>query len=59
MGAGVELVVFALMGLFTGRWADERLGSQPWLLLAGTLLGIGLGLYQFIRETSGASGPRP
>ncbi|MBI5244579.1 MAG: AtpZ/AtpI family protein [Elusimicrobia bacterium] len=50
-GAGTELVVFALAGFFAGRWADSRFGTQPWLLLAGTLLGICLGLYQFIRET--------
>lgn len=59
MGAGVELVVFAMMGLFAGRWADERFGTQPWLLLAGALLGIGFGLVHFIRETSGAGRPRP
>jgi F0F1-type ATP synthase assembly protein I len=58
MGAGVELVVFSLAGLFAGRWADGRFETHPWLQLAGTLLGIGLGLYQFIQETSGARGRR-
>jgi F0F1-type ATP synthase assembly protein I len=52
LGAGVELVVYALAGCLAGRWADGRFGTGPWLLLVGSLAGIGLGLFQFIRETS-------
>jgi F0F1-type ATP synthase assembly protein I len=52
LGAGTELVAFTLVGYFIGRWGDRRFGTQPWLLLAGILLGICLGLYQFIRETA-------
>ena len=49
-GAGFELVVPVLLGVVAGRWADGKLGTQPWLLLLGTLAGFTLGLYQLIRK---------
>lgn len=55
--AGSELVVSVLAGLFAGRWLDGRLGTQPWLALAGTLAGISLGLYLLIRETAPSKDP--
>lgn len=59
LGAGFELAVSALAGCLAGRWADGRFGTGPWLLLTGSLLGIALGLYQFIRQTSPSARPRP
>ena len=52
LGAGSELVVSVLAGVFVGRWLDGRLGTQPWLALLGTVAGISLGLYRLIRETA-------
>jgi F0F1-type ATP synthase assembly protein I len=49
-GAGMELAVSVLLGVAAGRWADRKFGTEPWLVLAGTVLGIGLGLYFFIRQ---------
>ncbi len=34
----VGLVVFTL----AGNWLDQRLGTAPWLLLAGVMLGFAL-----------------
>ena len=50
MGEGSALltigITFALSVtgfLLLGYWADERLGTSPLLLIAGTVLGTGLG----------------
>ena len=51
-GAGVELLVWTGLGVYAGRRADERLGTEPWLLLVSALAGISFGLYRFVRETS-------
>lgn len=52
LGAGTELVVSVLAGFLAGQWLDGRLGTGPWLMLAGALAGISLGLYQLIRTAA-------
>ncbi len=42
--------VLTLLGL--GWLLDRWLGTSPWLLVAGIVLGSGFGLYEFIRITS-------
>jgi ATP synthase protein I len=42
--------VVTLLGL--GWLLDRWLGTAPWLLVAGIVLGSVLGLYEFIRLTS-------
>lgn len=49
LGAGTELVVSVLLGFFAGRWLDARLNTTPWLMLAGSMTGIAVGLFQLIR----------
>jgi ATP synthase protein I len=44
---GIEMVV--PVGL--GWWADERLGSSPWLLVLGVILGFALGLWHLVTLT--------
>ena len=39
-----------LAGLGVGYWLDGWLGTRPWLLLLGSLLGIAVGLYGFLRR---------
>ena len=36
------------LGLWVGHWADNRFGTQPWLFIAGAVLGIVVGFYHFI-----------
>ena len=43
----VTLVVFVLLG----TWADRRFGTDPWLTVTGSLVGIGAGMYLLIRQT--------
>ena len=58
---GWELAAFSGFGLWLGYWLDGRYGSSPWGVLISTMLGIGLGLYRFVRtftRPGGGSGRR-
>jgi len=44
------LTVATLLGL--GLLLDRWLGTTPWLLVAGIVLGSVVGLFQFVRMTS-------
>ena len=46
---GLQFVVTVLVCLFAGQWLDRRLGTTPWLLLAGVLLGGALGMWTMLR----------
>ena len=48
-GLGVQFVVTILVFLFIGQWLDRKLGTTPWLLLAGVLLGAALGFWMMLR----------
>jgi len=50
MGLGIELVAPILLGVFVGRWLDGRWGTEPWLLVAGSVLGLVVGFYSFLRS---------
>ena len=43
-----SVVTFCGLGYFLDRW----LGTDPWLLIAGIVLGSAAGLYQFVRLSS-------
>ena len=47
MGLGSMFVVAPGIGAWIGHWLDSRLGTEPWLLLVGALLGITAGFYHF------------
>lgn len=34
------LIASPLVGFFLGRFADQRLGTNPWLMFAGVVLGF-------------------
>jgi len=34
---------------FAGHWLDRRLGTAPWLLLAGLVIGMAAGFVSFLR----------
>ncbi len=50
IGVGAELVAPVLVGVFGGRWLDERFGTGPWLLLTGAILGAVAGMVNFVRR---------
>ncbi|WP_373046767.1 AtpZ/AtpI family protein [Vulgatibacter sp.] len=37
------------LGVIAGYFADKKLGTTPWLLVAGACLGMALGIYAFIK----------
>jgi F0F1-type ATP synthase assembly protein I len=45
---GWTLVVSILLGVWVGRWADARFGTEPLLFILGAVLGIVVGLYHFL-----------
>ena len=48
------LTLFASVAAFCGfGWLlDKWLGTQPWLLIAGIVIGSAVGLYEFVRLSS-------
>jgi ATP synthase protein I len=43
----------SVASLFALGWlADRWLGTSPWLMVLGIVLGAGVGFYEFIRLTS-------
>ena len=50
-GVGLTLVVSTVLGLWGGYALDRWLGSQPWLMLVGLLLGIASGFINLFRAT--------
>jgi F0F1-type ATP synthase assembly protein I len=49
-GLGLQFVVAILLFLFIGKWADEHLGTEPWLLIAGVFLGAAASFYSIYRR---------
>lgn len=46
---GITLVLATVIGLAAGYYADRWLGTSPWLLLLGLLLGIAAGFVSLFR----------
>ncbi|HET7231447.1 MAG TPA: AtpZ/AtpI family protein [Longimicrobium sp.] len=47
---GLQFGLGILVFTFAGRWLDGRLGTSPWLLLAGVMLGFGLSAAWIYRQ---------
>jgi ATP synthase protein I len=46
---GIEFSLSVLIGLLGGRWVDGKLGTSPWLMIVGLLLGVSAALRSLIR----------
>jgi len=47
------LAASILVGFFIGQWADKKLGTEPWLLIVGLVLGMataGRELYRLVKK---------
>lgn len=51
-GAAISLFAAVVGGLIVGWLLDRWLGTGPWLLVVGLILGAAAGFYEFIRTTS-------
>jgi ATP synthase protein I len=51
--AAVTSLVVAIIALLAAGWALDRwLGTTPWMLVGGIVIGSAVGFYQFIRIIS-------
>ena len=50
--AALSLFAAVASGLIVGWLLDRWLGTRPWLLVSGIVLGAGAGFYEFVRQTS-------
>jgi len=50
--AAISLFAGVVSGLIAGWLLDRWLGTGPWLLVVGIVLGAAAGFYEFIRITS-------
>lgn len=49
LALGIQLAATVVIMFYVGKWADQTLGTAPWLMIAGLLLGAATGLYNFFR----------
>jgi F0F1-type ATP synthase assembly protein I len=45
---GLRLALPIVVGVVGGAWLDGALGTTPWLVLAGSLLGISVAFYELV-----------
>ena len=45
---GIQLALGVVILFFAGRWLDEKLGTSPWLMLAGVFIGSAGGIIKFV-----------
>lgn len=47
---GITMVASAVVGLFGGRFLDEKLGIAPWATVIGILLGLVSGMWSSYKQ---------
>ena len=47
-----ELAGAVLVGVFLGRWLDDRFNTSPWLMSGGLLLGLAAGVAGVVKTVS-------
>ena len=53
-GHGMTFVIAILGGLYLGQWLDRKLGTAPWLLIAGVFIGAGASFYSMYTKLMAA-----
>lgn len=48
--AGFVLIGGIALGYLAGAWLDRRLGTDPWLAVAGVVLGAAAGFHSLVRQ---------
>ena len=46
---GIQLAASVVAGLFFGNYLDGKLGTSPWLTVAGTVVGTIGGMWNLVR----------
>ncbi len=47
---GTQMAITLLLGVFVGYKLDAHWKTSPWLTLAGSVLGIAVGMYGFLKR---------
>jgi F0F1-type ATP synthase assembly protein I len=50
IAAALQLAAAVVVMLLVGQWLDGKLGTGPWLMLAGLMTGFAGGFYSFMRS---------
>ena len=45
---GIDLAATTIGGFFLGRFLDQRLSTEPLLLIVGVLFGLALGIFSLV-----------
>lgn len=46
---GTEMAICVVLGFYGGRHIDRLLGTEPWLMIAGILLGVATGTFAIMK----------
>jgi F0F1-type ATP synthase assembly protein I len=49
---GLELAVSVILCLLLGRWLDGRIGTTPWFMIGGVILGFTAGMRAVYRHVA-------
>ena len=49
MTLGLQIALAVVVFLFIGKYADDRFGTKPWLMVAGIVIGFTGGMIHFFR----------
>lgn len=49
---GTVIVACIVIGYFLGAWLDRKLGTSPWMVVIGVLLGTAAGFLELFRTVS-------
>ena len=53
-GVGLQFALSIIVFLYAGQWLDRKLGTAPWLLLAGVFVGGAGSFYSMYRKLMAA-----
>lgn len=46
---GTSFAICVYLGYYIGNYFDNKFGTEPWLLLVGIFLGLGIGIWGTIQ----------
>ena len=49
---GLQLAITVVVFFFLGQWVDRKLGTEPWFMLVGLVMGVAGGFVKFFRTAS-------
>jgi len=50
----ISVALMMALPALLGYWADQKVGSSPWLVVTGALVGLAAGMTQILRGMGGS-----